>query len=52
MDTLAEVDALIAQASDIPPDERTGVWHVIMNSLLDRRLALAPQDDGSTSLDR
>lgn len=39
-----EVDAYLARANRIPEDERTSMWHEVMDALLDRRAALATVD--------
>lgn len=37
IDSIEEVDEHLARANAIPEDERTEMWHLIVDQLLDRR---------------
>lgn len=41
--TIDEVDAALTRARAIPDAERTEIWHVIVDALLERRTELAGQ---------
>jgi hypothetical protein len=43
--TVAEVDVLLANAHEVPTDERGDVWQSYVDALLDRRVALASVEE-------
>jgi hypothetical protein len=40
LDTLPEIDAALARARAVPEDERTELWHAIVDGLLEQRTKL------------
>ena len=43
LETVADVDACLARAAKIPESERTEMWYVVTDSLLERRRELEAQ---------
>jgi hypothetical protein len=41
LDTVDEIDAALARARSVPDDERTELWHAIVDGLLEQRTRLA-----------
>lgn len=41
--TIDEIDQALARARAVPDDERTEMWHVTVDSLLEQRTELAGQ---------
>lgn len=41
LDTIPEIDAALERAHNVPTDERTELWSIIVDALLERRSELA-----------